>query len=425
MNYQAAIDFLFNALPMYQRIGKAAYKANLDNTIALDDYFGHPHKKFRTLHIAGTNGKGSVSHMLAAILQQAGYKTGLYTSPHLNDFRERIRINGVMIPEEDVCNFVLQHSGIIEHLKPSFFEMTVAMAFDYFARENVDIAVIEVGMGGRLDSTNIITPLVSVITNIGYDHTQFLGETLPEIAAEKAGIIKPEVPVVIGENQPETLPVFIKHAQQLHSPLFLADNNYTAQIIRETETYAEYSVNDSLVYRLDLMGHYQKMNLQTVLCTIDQLKSYQISIQQTNLESALSNVQKNTGLRGRWQILQHKPLVVADTAHNAEGLAYTMKQIAQKQFKQLHIIFGVVNDKDVGKILPLLPVDASYYFTKASIPRALAEKELQHLANQSGLQGNSYASVGEAYHAALSFAGPDDMIYIGGSTFIVAGLNLF
>ncbi|HPG74204.1 MAG TPA: Mur ligase family protein, partial [Bacteroidales bacterium] len=356
---------------------------------------------------------------------QAGYKTGLYTSPHLNDFRERIRINGMMITEEEVCNFVIQHSGILEKIKPSFFEMTVAMAFEYFARNYIDIAVVEVGMGGRLDSTNIITPLVSVITNIGYDHTQFLGETLPELAAEKAGIIKPEVPVVIGENHPETLPVFIKHAMQLHSPLVLADNKYNAQIICETETFTEYCVNDVLVVRLDLLGHYQKMNLQTVLCTIDQLKSYQISIQQTTIESALSNVQKSTGLRGRWQILQHKPLVVADTAHNAEGLHYTMKQIALQQFNRLHMIVGVVNDKDVAKILPLLPGDASYYFTKASIPRALPENELQQRAHEFGLHGVSYSTVLEAYCAALSHAEPEDMIYVGGSSFVVAELKLF
>ncbi len=425
MNYCEAIGFLFDALPMYQRIGKAAYKSNLNNTIALDTYFGHPHKKFRTIHIAGTNGKGSVSHMLAAILQQAGYKIGLYTSPHLNDFRERIRINGTMIPEIEVTGFVEMHSGIIGKLKPSFFEMTVAMAFDYFARQHVDIAVVEVGMGGRLDSTNIITPLVSVITNIGYDHTQFLGETLSEIAAEKAGIIKPEVPVVIGENHPETFPVFSKHALQLHSPLVLADNKYKAQIIYETETFTEYCVNDTLVFRLDLMGHYQKMNLQTVLCTIDQLKSSQISIQQTDIEAGLSNVQKSTGLRGRWQILQHKPLVVADTAHNAEGLYYTMKQIARQQFNRLHMIVGVVNDKDVAKILPLLPVDASYYFTKASIPRALPENELQQRAHEFGLHGESYSTVLEAYCAALSHAEPEDMIYVGGSSFVVAELKLF
>jgi len=424
MNYQEAIRFLFNSLPMYQRIGQAAYKANLDNTLAFDAYFGHPHNNFRTIHVAGTNGKGSVSHMIAAVLQEAGYRTGLYTSPHLKDFRERIRINGEMISENEVIGFVEKHNAIIDTIQPSFFEMTVAMAFDYFARNQVEIAVIEVGMGGRLDSTNIITPLLSVITNIGYDHTQFLGKTLEEIAGEKAGIIKDGIPVIIGETQPETQRVFTDKAASCHAPIVFADTIYNACRKLNSGKYSVYTVNSDITYHLDLGGLYQGKNLQTTLCALDELRKHCKAITKEHIYKALSSVQNTTGLRGRWQVLSENPMVVCDTGHNAEGISYTMQQIASHSFEKLHIVFGVVNDKDLSKVLQLLPKEATYYFTKASIPRALNENELKLIAESTGLHGEAYISVSEAYDTALRHAGKKDFIYIGGSTFVVAELEL-
>jgi len=425
MIYQEAISFLFSSLPMYQRIGQAAYKANLDNSLKLDAYFNHPHRKFRSIHVAGTNGKGSVSHMISAVLQAAGYKTGLYTSPHLKDFRERIRINGEMISKEEVTSFVEKHRSIIDELQPSFFEMTVAMAFDYFARSKVDLAVIEVGMGGRLDSTNIITPILSVITNIGYDHTQFLGDTLPEIAREKAGIIKKEVPVVIGETQKETQMVFIDKATECNTTIEFADTHYNAVRISRTSKLTEYCVNNKDTFHLDLGGDYQSKNLQTVLCALHTLKGKSILFSENDVKHALAKVQASTGLKGRWQVISEQPFIVCDTGHNAEGLKYTMQQVAEQNFERLHIVFGVVSDKKTEGIFGLLPHNAIYYFTKAGIPRSMNEHLLKELAGNAGLNGESYPDVATAYNTACQNAGINDMIYIGGSTFVVAELDLF
>ncbi len=426
MNYKETLAFLFEQLPMYQRDGKAAYKANLNTTIKLDEHFRHPHQFYPTIHVAGTNGKGSVSHMLASALQQAGFRTGLYTSPHLRDFRERIRINGEMINEKYVTNFVEDNQRIIKELQPSFFEITAAMAFDFFARERIDVAVIETGMGGRLDSTNIIKPIISVITNIGLDHTYFLGDTLKAIAVEKAGIIKQETPVIIGEKQPETMAVFSEMSQELAAPLTSASDRFE---IVSTETYAPYTIQNIKLYdrfigqefkwRIDLAGNYQAKNLITVLATLDAIRG-KFPVSDKDREVALKNIRKNTGFRGRWDILKTHPLTIADTAHNAEGLNMVMRQIDQLSYKNLHIILGVVDDKNLSNILDLLPRSATYYFTRSQIPRALNERVLREKAYLAGLHGESYEKVGDAMHAASSSAGENDLIYIGGSTFIVA-----
>jgi dihydrofolate synthase / folylpolyglutamate synthase len=426
MNYQQTLDFLFSQLPMFQRDGASAYKANLDNTIALDDYFGQPHRHFQTIHVAGTNGKGSVSHMLASVLQCAGYKTGLYTSPHLKDFRERIKINGLMIPEFEVVDFVLKHQGIIETLKPSFFELTVAMAFDFFARQNIDIAVIEVGMGGRLDSTNIITPLVSVITNIGYDHVQFLGSTLNLIAGEKAGIIKKDIPVVIGETHPETESVFNHVTKNHKSPIIYADkirsignsfhgdNGLSLQVMKGTnEEFHQLT--------LDLQGFYQKKNILTVLATLDQLNN-KLSISSQQIKDGVSSTISSTGLKGRWYKLSEHPLMICDTGHNEHGLQQVVEQIKLTKYNKLHIVLGMVNDKDHNKVLQLLPTHAEYYFTRAAIPRALDEKLLMEMAGRFNLKGKCYPTVPLAIDAAKASASPDDFIFIGGSTFVVADI---
>jgi dihydrofolate synthase/folylpolyglutamate synthase len=425
MTYKETIAFLFDALPMFQRIGAAAYKANLDNTIALDEYLGHPHMHFKSIHVAGTNGKGSVCHMLAAILQEAGYKTGLYTSPHLKDFRERIRINGKCIAKQDVIDFVKNNKAFIEKLKPSFFEMTVAMAFESFRKEKVEVAVIETGLGGRLDSTNIIEPVVSVITNIGLDHTNFLGNSLKKIAGEKAGIIKYRTPIVIGETQ-EIFPVFMKRANEMEATLYIADQWYRVEEI-ESETIKSQSfqiyLKDELQFdRLvtDLTGNYQKKNIATVLRAIDALKEAGFELRDQSILSGCRNVKKLTGLRGRWEILDTNPLTICDTGHNREGMIEVVRQIKRTPHKRLHFIFGTVSDKDPSHVLKVLPKEAIYYFTQANIPRAMAKEELAKQASKEGLKGRVYSTPIEALEAAKKASKKDDLIFIGGSTFIVA-----
>ena len=402
MTYQDTVNWMFKQLPMYQNQGKTAYKANLDNTLLLAKYLNHPEDKFKTIHVGGTNGKGSTSHMLASIPQEAGYKVGLYTSPHLKDFRERIKINGKDVSKQFVTGFMHKHKPFFEANSLSFFEMTVGMAFDYFSRKKVDIAIIEVGMGGRLDSTNIITPEVSVITNIGLDHTQFLGTTLEAIAAEKGGIIKPNIPVVIGETQTETQSVFKSLAKKNHSEIYFAD----------------YEIDK--VLESDLKGFYQQRNIKTVLQTIKVINSKSFKISDRNLKQGLLNVVKNTGLKGRWQILQNSPKIICDTAHNKEGLKYVMNQLLNENFTQLHIVFGVVNDKDIDSILPLLPKEAIYYFCRPNLPRGLDATKLHDIFKANGFKGNVYQSVEEALNSAKQYAVTDDLIYVGGSTFVVA-----
>jgi dihydrofolate synthase/folylpolyglutamate synthase len=387
---------------MYQHVGKAAYKIDLSNTFLLAVYLGNPQHEFKSIHVAGTNGKGSTSHMMASVLQEAGYKVGLYTSPHLKDFRERIKINGMMIPKMNVSSFVSKHKDFFKNNKLSFFEMTVGLAFYYFAESQVDIAIIEVGLGGRLDSTNIISPELSVITNIGLDHTQFLGTTLEAIAKEKAGIIKPKIPVVIGELHPDTKKVFQQAALENNAPIFYSEEE-----------------NVSL-FDCDLKGNYQKTNQRTALVALKILASKGFSISKTHLEKGCNAVVANTGLLGRWQILQQFPTVICDTAHNKEGLMLTMQQLKQTPYRKLHIVFGVVGDKDLEAILPLLPNSASYYFCAPNIPRALHVAILKQKAHDFNLIGASYASVRSAFTAALKKAHTDDLVYIGGSTFVVA-----
>lgn len=402
MNYRETLDWMFTQLPMYQRQGASAYKVDLHNTIQLAAYLGNPETKFKSIHVAGTNGKGSTSHMLASILQEAGYKVGLYTSPHLKDFRERIRINGVAISEEYVIDFISKHQPYLESNQLSFFEMTVGMAFQYFAESKVDIAVVEVGLGGRLDSTNIITPEISVITNIGLDHTRFLGNTLAAIASEKAGIIKEGVPVVIGRNVEETSKVFIEAANASQSPLYFAEDC------------------NGTIYSSDLKGSYQKENIKTVLQTVDLIKSNGWSISENDIKKGLQNVVKNTHLLGRWQILQENPKVICDTAHNEDGLKVVMKQLIEEEYDHLHIVLGVVDDKDLDTILPLFPEQARYYFSQPDILRGLDEKKLKKEALKFNLIGEGYSSVVEAYKAALQQATEKDVVYVGGSTFVVA-----
>lgn len=426
MTYTETVDYLFSLLPAYHRIGKPAYKGNLDNTEELDRTFGHPHRLFRTIHVAGTNGKGSVSHMTASILQEAGYRTGLYTSPHLKDFRERIRVNGRMIGESEVVRFVEEHDSLIRRVTPSFFELTVAMAFDNFAREKVDVAVIEVGMGGRLDSTNIITPVLSVITNIGHDHMEFLGNTLAAVAGEKAGIIKEGVPVIIGETQEETTAVFRLRADAMNAPLTFADKRYncemgrigTKSLIRHF-TLTGFAEGVRIKGVTPLGGLAQQKNIQTVAAVAEAL-SAGFGLRQEHLLKGVESVVTNTGLLGRWQVLSRSPLTVCDTGHNREGLEYVMRQIRATPKERLHMIVGFVSDKDLGSVLPLFPRDAVYYFTRASVPRALDEKLLMAEAVKYGLTGDSYPSVAKALSAARSTALPEDMIFLGGSTFVVA-----
>ena len=425
MNYKEVTEFLYRQLPMFQRKGKAAYKANLNNTILLDDYFGNPHKKFRSIHVAGTNGKGSVSHMLAAILQSAGYKTGLYTSPHLKSYRERIRINGKMIPEVEITNFVNSNKKIIAEINPSFFEITVIMAFNYFAEQNVDVAIIEVGLGGRLDSTNIITPLLSIITNIGFDHTEFLGNSLKSIAIEKAGIIKPGIPVVIGQTQKEISDLFITKTTENNSPIYFADRIYSSAYsmidINRNQVFNIKKAN-KIVYdnlKLDLNGNYQKYNLLTVLQSIAILQK-EFKINTEDIYNGLENTTKLSGIQGRWQNIGNNPLIIADTGHNFDGISEVVKQLKNTAFKNLHIVIGMVNDKNIDTILKLLPLEATYYFTKANIPRALDENILLTKAKTIGLKGKSYPYVKLALRTAKENANKNDLIFVGGSTFIVA-----
>ena len=426
MTYTETVEYLFSLLPAYHRIGKPAYKGNLDNTEELDREFGHPHRLFRSVHVAGTNGKGSVSHMTASVLQEAGYRTGLYTSPHLKDFRERIRVNGVMIGEDEVVRFVEEHDGLIRRISPSFFELTVAMAFDYFARMNVDVAVIEVGMGGRLDSTNIITPVLSVITNIGHDHMEFLGNTLAAVAGEKAGIIKKDVPVIIGETQDETREVFRQRADELNAPLTFADRRYQCGMgaIAPESAMRPFILSgpgesDRIEGVTPLGGLAQQKNIQTVAAVVEAL-SEEFGLTREHFIRGVAAVVTNTGLMGRWQILSRSPLTVCDTGHNREGLEYVMRQVMSTPKERLHMVIGFVNDKDLTSVLPLFPGDAVYYFTRASVPRALDEKVLKETAEGYGLSGEAWPSVPEAVAAARSAAGPRDMIFIGGSTFVVA-----
>ena len=399
MTYKETLDWMFAQLPMYQREGKTAFKKDLTNTLALSKELGFPEKKFKSIHVGGTNGKGSTSHMLASILQEAGCKVGLYTSPHLKNFTERIRINGEEISKRKVSAFVNRNKDFLEKQKLSFFEMTVGLAFDYFASEKVDIAIIEVGLGGRLDSTNIITPEISVITNIGLDHTQFLGETLPEIAFEKAGIIKNKIPVVIGEEQKEVKNVFLAKAEAVKAPIYFASED----------------VNN---YKTDLLGDYQKKNTKTAVVAIKKLKGFQIS--EENIKNGLLNVVKNTNLKGRWQVLQENPKVICDTAHNKEGLAIVLNQLKKEQFKKLHFVLGVVSDKKLETVLSLFPKDAIYYFCRPNIPRGLSEGDLQEKAIEFDLIGERYLSVEKAFKSALLNANQQDIIYVGGSTFVVA-----
>lgn len=428
MNYTETLDFLFAQLPMYQRVGKAAYKADLETTLALDTYFQHPHKAYKTIHIGGTNGKGSVSHCIASILQEAGYKVGLYTSPHLKDFRERIRINGEMISEQAVVDFVGQHQQIIQSLQPSFFEMSVAMAFDYFKKEEIDIAIMEVGMGGRLDSTNIISPLISAITNIGLDHTAFLGNSLDKIAYEKAGIIKKDVPLIVGQTHKQTAPVFKTVAKEKETNIVFADQNFeisTATFSIDEKQIFQIYKDEQLVYKdlkLDLLGSYQQKNIITVLACVEQLQKQGVSITTKHLYDGLENVVKNTGLLGRWQHLGYNPRIVCDTGHNLDGMTMLVEQIQNTPHDQLHFVLGMVNDKDHEAVLDILPKKASYYFTKASIPRSLNENTLQEMAQKHGLNGKTYHSVDKALEAAKKNASDNDLIFIGGSTFIVADI---
>lgn len=427
MTYQQTLDYLFSRLPMFQRIGAAAYKANLDNTYKIAALLGDPHKKIKCIHVAGTNGKGSSSHMLAAVLQQAGYKVGLYTSPHLVDFRERISINGKMISKEEIVEFVEKYKEDFEKIEPSFFEWTVGLAFYYFAKEEVDVAVIEVGLGGRLDSTNIITPVVSLITNISYDHMNLLGDTLQKIAAEKAGIIKPKVPVVVSEHQTDIYPVFVAKANEVKAPLEFADKRY--KVVKHEVKYGSLEcevlhrrTNTSETYKLDLVGNYQLKNILGVLHTVDVLMEEGFIIDKKDVKSALSKVVKLTKLNGRWQTVAQKPLIIADTGHNQDGIKHVLENLKRYSIKNLHMVFGAVNDKDIDKILKMLPVNALYYFVKASVPRALESKELQRKAGEFKLKGEAFDTVENGLKAAKKAYKSGDLIFVGGSTFVVGDL---
>lgn len=421
MTYKETLDWLFAQLPMYQREGQAAYKANLDNTLELDAHFRHPHHHFKTIHVAGTNGKGSVSHMLASILQEAGYKTGLYTSPHLKDFRERIKINGEMISESYVTDFVEKNKELFATIKPSFFEMTVGMAFKYFSDSKTDIAVIEVGLGGRLDSTNIITPLASVITNISFDHMALLGNTLPEIAAEKAGIIKPGVPVIVGTRDKDYDFVFKRKAEECASSLIFASEQWETE--RNMDTTYNLRRRDGITFNnlsSGLQGIYQRKNIPAVLEAILTLRDGGLNVTDRHIRDGIAKVVNNTGLFGRWQQLAQAPYTICDTGHNIDGLTEVVAQLKTCKYEKLHFVIGMVNDKDVSSVLHILPKDARYYFCKASIPRAMDENILAEKAAAAGLQGTAYPTVTSAYAAAQQEAQRDDMIYIGGSTFVVA-----
>lgn len=422
MNYKETIEYLFNSAPLFQQVGGAAYKEGLSNTLALDEHFGHPHREFKTIHVGGTNGKGSTAHTLAAMLQHRGLKVGLYTSPHLVDFRERIRVNGEMVPEQYVIDFVKNHKDFFEPLHPSFFELTTAMAFRYFADKHVDVAVVEVGLGGRLDCTNIIRPVLSIITNISFDHTQFLGHTLAAIAGEKAGIIKQGIPVVVGETVDETRPVFESKAQEEGSPIRFADE--------EREIYETYVLPNGLRHYVTkhlgefdaaLASDCQVRNAATILAAADVLRS-EFNIREEDVHYAFLHVCEETGLMGRWQTVEEHPRTVCDTGHNVGGWEYLSNQLkdAVQNYPKVHVVFGMASDKDVDQVLSLLPSEAHYYWTRASVHRALSETCLSEMAKRYGLMGQSFANVKSAVRAAQSAADKDDFIYVGGSSFVVA-----
>jgi len=428
LTYPQTLAYLYSQLPMYQRIGPAAYKGSLEITHAIDTLLKHPHKHFRSIHVAGTNGKGSVSHLMASVLQEAGYKTGLYTSPHLKDFRERIRINGKKIKRRYITQFIATHKGDFERIKPSFFEMTVGLAFSYFAGEGIDVAVIETGLGGRLDSTNIITPDLSVITNISFDHMNLLGNTLSDIAREKAGIIKERIPVVVGETQEETSLLFKEAASSKNSAIFFADKDYffneCSQNFKPSSFIsAEITNRNSLkkyYLKCPLTGIYQHKNIVTSLCAIESLIKQGYQIDENAIRKGYRNVVSNTQFMGRWQILARSPLVLCDTGHNSAGISEVIRHIDQIKYKELHVVFGMVNDKDRAGILSLLPKNAHYYFCRPDIPRGLDAEALRADAMEHGLRGKSYSSTESAFKDALQSAGKEDMVYAGGSTFVVA-----
>lgn len=426
MTYEETLHYLYTSTPLFQNVGKDAYKEGLENTYELDKHFGHPHKQFKTIHIAGTNGKGSCSHTLAAILQSAGYKTGLYTSPHLVDFRERIRVNGTPVPKDYVTSFVEENRSFFEPLHPSFFELTTAMAFKYFAEQHVDVAIIEVGLGGRLDCTNIITPDMCIITNISFDHTQFLGNTLEKIAKEKAGIIKSGIPVVIGETSTETRTVFQNKAAETHAPItFAEDESLVEDWKTGTDGYRIYQTKDYADLKGELGGLYQIKNTNTILTAVRQLKQIGYTITEQDVRNGFANVCKLTGLMGRWQTIETSPKVICDTGHNVGGISYIVEQLKHETYKHLHIVIGMVNDKDISGVLSLLPKDAYYYFTQASVKRALPAEEMAQKAYAANLQGSYYDNVQTALEAAKAKADKDDLIFVGGSSFIVADLLTF
>ena len=428
-DYRQTIDYLFRRLPMFSRLGASAFKSDLTNTIKLCEAAGNPQLRFKSIHIAGTNGKGSTSHMVAAILQSAGFKTGLYTSPHLKDFRERIKINGEMVEEDFVIDFTDRFMPMIEEIEPSFFEITVAMAFSWFAQQKVDIAVIEVGLGGRLDSTNIITPELSVITNIGYDHMNMLGDTLEQIAGEKAGIIKKGIPAVIGETLPATKPVFENKAKEADAPIYFAsEQRWIPEWKREKQklivTVGITHTDERKDYHLELTGLYQTKNLLTVLEAVNQLQLQGWKIEEKYVDEGLLHVKKLTGLHGRWEVINHHPFTVLDVGHNEDGIKQITEQLEHCNFQKLHIIIGMVKDKDIGKILSLLPKYAFYYFTKAQIPRGLPEIELAEKAIEFELLGKSFPAVMEAFQHAVDHAHKDDMILVCGSVFVVGEVDV-
>ncbi|MDF7811514.1 folylpolyglutamate synthase/dihydrofolate synthase family protein [Hymenobacter sp. YC55] len=431
MNYAETLEYLYSQLPIFQRVGAAGYKPGLETTEKLAEATGHPDRKFPSVHVAGTNGKGSSSNLLAAVLQAAGYKVGLYTSPHLREFTERIKVNGQDLTPEYLVAWVAQWRPMFEQLQPSFFEMCVALAFSYFAEQQVDVAVVEVGLGGRLDSTNIITPLVSLITNISFDHQNLLGNTLPLIAAEKAGIIKPSIPAIISQTQPEVQAVFEQKAATEHAPLLFADQHYTTTLEAQPAPDQEFQVlsvsydGQPLLQHLELglVGDYQQLNLPGVLAVLDELRRQGFVVPEAAVREGLRNVRQLTGFRGRWTILGRRPLVVCDTGHNEAGLRLVIAQLARLPRRQLHFVLGVVNDKDVSKMLELLPTDATYYFCQAAIPRAMAATELATLAAAAGLHGEVYGPVAAAVAAARAAASPEDVVFIGGSTFVVAEIE--
>lgn len=421
MTYDETVRYLYDSTPVFEHVGASAYKEGLDNTQVLDEHFGHPHRCYKTIHVAGTNGKGSCSHTLAAILQSAGCKVGLYTSPHLVDFRERIRVNGMCISEKRIVDFVEQERSFFEPLHPSFFELTTALAFKYFAEQQVDIAVIEVGLGGRLDCTNIITPLLSVITNISFDHTRFLGNTLAKIAGEKAGIIKKGVPVVIGETTAETRPVFAARAREVGAPIRFAED---APVVRSSVALSgggrEYRLSDGRTVYGELSGDYQEANMNTVLTAVEELRRQGIALSESDVEQGIAAVSGLTGLMGRWQRLRERPLAVCDTGHNVGGWNYLVGQIKAQPCHRLRIVFGMVDDKDIDRILAMLPREADFYWTQASSHRAIPAAQVAGKAAAIGLRGRSYATVGEAWQQALADASPEDFIFVGGSSYVVA-----